>query len=113
LGYALVDASLSGVVFELTPTGQVPVQGVSVYCDACGEVGHTWRTTDTAGFYSFSGDLAHGGGVWVNASDVTPLLVRKEGYAVSDPAGTFPDGTGRKNVTVNGDTRFDIQLVRR
>ena len=95
--------TLSGVVSEVTPAGLVPVEGVEVYCDACGEFGHTFAHTDTLGSYSFS--LVYNG--------VTPLLIRKEGYAVVDPSGTFPDGAGRRNATVNGDTRFDIQLVRR
>jgi hypothetical protein len=30
-----------------------------------------------------------------------------------DPAGTFPDGTGVRNASVDGDTRFDIELLRR
>src|SRR5262245_19307501 len=53
-GAVLVNASVSGVVYEITPTGQVPLSDVSVYCDACGEVGHTERITDKRGFYSFS-----------------------------------------------------------
>jgi hypothetical protein len=99
----LVAYTLSGVVSEITPTGQAPVEGVEVYCDGCGEFGHTWAYTDTNGFYSFA-EVYPG---------VLPLLVRKAGYEVVDPISTFPDGTGRKDATVNGDTRFDIQLVRR
>ena len=119
-GYVLVEASLSGIVFEVTPTGQVPVPGVSVYCDACSEVGHTWQTTDAAGFYKFSGDIAHGGGIWLTSStspccpaNTAYLIVGKEGYA--DPPGGRPGPVyqGWRDVTVKGDTRFDIQLVRR
>ena len=112
-GYALVDASLSGFVSEVTPTGLVPVPGVSVYCDACGEVGHSARTTDASGFYSFSGDIARGGGVWLSASFITPLIVTKEGYR--DPPGLPPGpvSQGWREVTVRGDTQFDIELVRR
>lgn len=94
---------LSGVVYEDTPaTGRAPVEGVEIYCDACGsEFGHTWVYTDSKGFYSLS--WAYNG--------TYPLLVRKEGYAVLDPSGVHsPNG---RNATVKGDTRFDIQLVRR
>jgi hypothetical protein len=106
-GYVLMDASLSGVVFEVTATGHVPIPGVSVYCDACGEFGHTAKTTDKDGFYSFSGDIAGGGGMWLPPSNTAYLIVRKEGYR--DPPGLPP---GPRDVTVKGDTRFDIQLVR-
>lgn len=95
--------TLSGVVSEVTPTGWAPVDDVEVYCDSCGEFGHTWAHTDTIGFYSFSGVYAGS----------TPLLVRKTGYGVIDPVRTFPDGTGERDATVNGDTQFDIQVVRR
>jgi len=113
VGAVLMNASLSGVVFEVTPTGQVPLADVSVYCDACGETGHTWKTTDKDGFYSFSGDIAHGGGVWLNSTSTVYLIVEKGGY--SDPPGLPPRpvSQGWRDVTVMGDTRFDIQLVRR
>src|SRR5215208_4166947 len=61
----LAAATVFGVVYQLTTTGQAPVTGVSVYCDACGAMGHAWHTTDSNGYYAFSGDLAAGGGVWV------------------------------------------------
>lgn len=100
------------MVLEATSLAQVPVADVSVYCDACGEVGHTFATTDANGAYRFSGVLARGGGIWVNGSP-TSLLVRKDGYAVQKPSGTFPDGTGTISVMVRGDTTFDIVVVKR
>lgn len=111
-GYVLIDASLSGVVFEVTPMGQVPIPGASVYCDACGELGHTAKTTDKDGFYSFPGDIARGGGIWLPPSSTAYLIVAKEGFR--DPPGLPPGpvSQGWRNVTVRGDTRFDIQLVR-
>lgn len=113
VGAVLVNASIAGVVFEVTPTGPVPLPGVSVYCDACGEAGHTWKTTDRNGFYSFSGDIAHGGGVWLNPTSTAYLIVEKAGYR--DPAGLPPRpvAQGWRDVTVAGDSRFDMQLVRR
>ena len=94
--------TLSGVVFELTAMGRTPIQGVSVYCDSCGDpLGHTFADTDANGFYSFS---------WT-ANGQTPLIVRKEGYRL---AGDLPAGpvNGWIVAAVNGDTRFDIELVR-
>ena len=112
-GGRLFPVSLSGVVFESTSTGRAPVEGVEVYCDACGPQGHSWAYTDKDGLYGFSGDVTQGGGVFLAADSTTVLIVSKDGYAVVDPAGTFADGWGRKIVTFNGDTTFDIELVRR
>lgn len=82
----------------------MPVEGVQLYCDSCGSPdGHTFTSTDANGFYSFS---------WAR-NGVHPLLVWKDGYVVVDPTGMLSDGTGVKNATVNGDTRFDIEVVRR
>jgi hypothetical protein len=108
-GYTLTGVSLSGVVYESTPTGRVPIAGVNVYCELCGELTHTWTTADANGFYIFSGDLANGGGVWLSGQP-TPLLVAKDGYG--DPAACLP-GFSCREILINGDTRFDIELVRR
>lgn len=93
---------LSGVVFETMPTGRAPVENVQVYCDACGE-GHVSVQTDANGAYRFS--------------DVKPgsyaILVHKTGYDVIDSIDTFGGWSGRRVVTVNGDTQFDIQVRRR
>ena len=96
--------TLSGVVSELTAAGKVPAEGVRLYCDSCGSPdGHTFTSSDANGFYSFS---------WAQ-NGLHPLLVWKDGYDVIDPAGRLADGTAVKNATVDGDTRFDIQIVRR
>lgn len=99
----VVTHTLSGVVFEMTAAGRIPIQDVSVYCDSCGDpLGHTYADTDANGFYSFS---------WT-ANGPTPLFVQKDGYRL---AGDLPAGplSGRVVAAVNGDTRFDIELVRR
>ena len=92
---------LSGVVFEITAEGRVPIEGVEVYCDSCGSPdGHTWVSTDAGGLYSLS---------W-SANGVHPLYVTKAGYQIFDPAGVVRDTV---DATVHGDTQFDIELVRR
>lgn len=94
---------LSGVVFEITGGGAVPVEGSHVYCDSCGDGGHSSVETDSEGHYAFPA---------VYNGD-TPIIISKAGYAVVAPIRTLQDGSGMKNVTVNGDTRFDVELVRR
>ena len=99
-----VTYSLSGVVFEITEAGRIPIEGVELYCDSCGSPdGHTFVTTGADGTYRLD---------WT-ANGVHPLSVRKAGYEIFDPAGTLRDAFGRINVTVRGDTVFDVQLVRR
>jgi hypothetical protein len=98
----LVEAGLSGIVFELITTGQVPIADATVYCAPCGERGHTWKTTDADGSYSFSGNVAQGGGIWVNSNRVIRLWVSKDGYTSREPT-----------VSINGDARLDVALVRR
>ena len=96
----IVSYTLSGLVYELTEAGQVPIEGVEVYCDSCGSPdGHTFVYTDATGFYSLS---------WTT-NGVHPLFVTKAGYAVA----VTRDAYGRISATVNCDTRFDIQLTRR
>ena len=93
---------LSGVVFEMTPSGRAPLAGVEVYCDSCGSPdGHTFVYTDANGFYSLA--WAYNGR--------HPLFVTKTGYQIDNPA--LLDGIGRITATVRGDTRFDIQLAKR
>jgi hypothetical protein len=89
--------TLSGMVYEITAAGRIPVREVEVYCDSCGSPdGHTFATTDDDGAYRFE---------WA-MNGATPLYVTKTGYRVSG-------GNGAQIVAaVNGDTRFDIELVR-
>jgi hypothetical protein len=94
--------TLSGVVFEASATGRAPIEGVEVYCDSCGSPdGHTFVYTDANGFYRLE---------WA-ANGVHPLFVTKESYR--HPNGAPLDDHGRIRATVNGDTRFDVELVRR
>jgi hypothetical protein len=104
------NVTISGLVLELTATGRTPIEGVWVYCELCLESTHSWATTDANGFYSFSG-------VWNAGKFPTSLAVEKSGYV--DPPGLppvtapNPAGAGWREVMVVGDTRFDIELVRR
>lgn len=111
----LRGVSLSGVVYELTPTGRTPIAGALVYCEPCGEATHTFATADENGFYHFSGDLARGGGVWVAAGVPTPIAVGPYNTAFKDPPGlpAVRHGPGWREVLIDGDTSFDIELVRR
>lgn len=101
------DYSLSGVVSEMTSDGLVPLAGVEIYCDACGEFGHTRVTTDGNGAYDFGRD-----GIWSDAGDVIAILITKDGYNVSGGS-QGPSGWPTIYVRINGDTRFDFQMVRR
>lgn len=108
------SVALFGTVSEQTPIGLKPVEGVMLYCDACGEFGHTFLNTDASGSYRFSGDLAQGGGIWV--SNPISVLVQKAGYTViggipiNSPS--YPEGFW-VTVNVSGDTALDIVLTRR
>ena len=91
---------LAGVVYESTATGRVPLEGVVLYCDGCGSPdGHTFVTTDADGLYSFS--WTRNGRNWIQ-------FISKDGYRYAGPL----DRLGIL-VNVSGDTRFDIELVKR
>jgi len=114
-GYTLVGVSLSGVVYELTPAGRAPIAGALVYCELCGQETHTFATADENGFYHFSGDLVSGGGVWLAAGVPTPIAVGYYNRDYEDPPGlpAMRQGPGWRAVLIDGDTKFDIELVRR
>jgi hypothetical protein len=106
--------ALFGTVFERTAESLTPIPGVLLYCDACGEFGHTAQTTDADGRYRFSGDLAHGGGVWL--TDPIRLLAQRDGYVLpgGEPVNSpsYPSAFWT-NVKMNGDTEFDVVLARK
>jgi hypothetical protein len=106
LDFQLVRAEyhiLSGTVFEMAAAGRVPVVGVEVYCDSCGSPeGHTFEYTDRDGHYRFG---------WT-VNGVHPLIVTKAGYAIVESPLAALDRLGRVIAPVQGDTQFDIQLVR-
>ena len=112
----LTGVSLSGVVYELTPTGRRPIPQAYVYCEVCSEETHMFVLTDENGFYYFSGDLASGGGVWMTPGITTDIAVGGSfNKDYEDPPGLPPSrlGPGWREVLINGDTSFDIEVVRR
>jgi hypothetical protein len=52
--FAFAKVTLSGVVSEVMATGQAPIEGVSIYCEPCGEATHTFASTDNNGLYSLT-----------------------------------------------------------
>ena len=99
------DYILSGVVFEVTTTGQTPIASAEVYCELCGADTHSGALTDANGIYSFNG-------VWVTSGVPIPVWFGKEGY--TDPPGVPPlfNQSGWRQVMVSGDTQYDVQIVR-
>ena len=121
LGPRIAIYTLSGVVSEVTPTGLTPLEGALVHEYSCEEVlpappffpgkgclisiFQTVRT-DKQGRYSFSG---------LYPGRENSIGVSKEGF--EDPFGSSdgPEGPGAHDqaVTIDGDTRLDVRLVRR
>jgi hypothetical protein len=93
--------TLSGMAYEVTPAGRVPIAGVVLYCDGCGSPdGHTFVTTDADGLYNFA---------WVLPGITYLQVMGKEGYRYVGP----PSTDLGVPVTTVGDTRFDVEFVRR
>jgi hypothetical protein len=82
--------TLSGVVTEVTLTGRMPVEGVSVYRGVI--TGWRMAKTDKNGFYKIPGLF----------ESVEEIVTREEGYEST-----------KSLVSITGDTTFDIQIVRR
>jgi hypothetical protein len=122
--YLVADVVLSGVVYEMTPIGRVPIEGVRVQSDSFHIFPSPDVVTDSNGFFSFRRVWVCpcSWAPWVDAG-ITAIHVEKDGYEV--PAGQSASIFGRRlnpdvlpdlrlrDVPINGDTRFDVQLVRR
>ena len=103
--------------------GRVPIEGVRVQSDYFHVFPTPDAVTDSNGFFSFRRVwvCACSWAPWVDAG-ITSIYVDKDGYEV--PAGQPASIFGRRldtdvlpdlrlrDVTINGDTRFDIELVR-
>ena len=84
--------TLSGVITELTSTGPTPVDDAGVWRMNEERTGWQVARTNSQGFYELRGQY----------DGTDEIAVIKDGYE-----------TARSMVTINGDTRFDCQLVRR
>jgi len=112
----LANATLSGNVFEVaaeSPSRRIGIEGTAVYCEQCGAETHSYATTDSNGNYVFPP------GVWTEGRPAFPIRiwVHKDGYVdppgVPKPTPPNPTGPGWREVVINGDTRFDMELVKR
>jgi hypothetical protein len=98
---------LFGIVSEETPNGVAPLEGVMMHVAACdpntgGGCAFDKRvTTDAQGRYVVEGVYAGAAGVWLE----------KPGFQL--PSGVKVNGEGVQTVMIEGNTRFDIRLVRR
>lgn len=111
------DVTLFGVFYEVTPTGRIPVEGVAWFSNDESERGHGVTAID--GRFSVEP-------VWVCPcswaptvkANTTSVYWEKAGYV--DPPGQadshlYPGrdpGAGSRDVSVTGDTRLEIELVR-
>ena len=90
---SMPGVTLSGVVSEVTLTGSVPIEGARVFLSDDQDI-----LTDSLGFFSFTSVCPVGN---------TIIWVGKDGY--DDSAAH----AGWRVLTINGDTRLAITLVRR
>ena len=106
----IASSVLSGVVFEMTATGRVPVAGATIHLETCSlsncpDVKGYDVKTDKDGGYRIAG---------VYDGTMNYLWARDAVYDMvgAMAPGTCPDGCDLL-VTVKGETRLDIELVRR
>ena len=92
--------------------GRIPLAGATIYFETCGKlncpppfISAVYVKTGEDGAYRIAG---------VYNGDLNFFWVRNEVYDVVNPMapGTCPDRCDRV-VTVNGDTRLDVDVVRR
>jgi hypothetical protein len=103
--------TLSGVVSELAPTGLITLEGVRIDVLSCAPGSNGCATniaqsvlTDAKGFYTISG--------LYSGSENNVVWATKEGYRDDAPDSPACEGGPCRIVSMNGDTRLDIQLVR-
>jgi hypothetical protein len=113
-GEYVVDVTLSIVVFEMTPAGRTPVAGVQIWSSE-----QAMGVTDAGVFRVRPVWVCPCS--WAPSVDVnlTSVYWEKSGY--EDPAGQpdsvfhfdrYADG-GWRDVKISGDTRIEIELVKR
>ena len=114
--FVVANVTLAGVVFEVTPSGRVPIEGVGV-SNGEGE----YDVTDANGYFSLTPVWVCpcSAQPWIEAG-VTLLWLWADDYL--DPPGQPPSlftrgirnpGPGWRDVTISGDTRVELELVRR
>jgi hypothetical protein len=122
--YQVAAVILSGVVYEMTSVGRVPIEGVRVQSDYFHVLPTPDVVTDAQGFFSFRPIWVCpcSWAPWVDAG-ITSIWVDKVGYEA--PAGQAASSFGRRldpavrpdlrlrDVPIDGDTRFDVELARR
>lgn len=112
----VADVTVSGVIYEVTPTGETPIEGVSV-SNGEGPFRMVPQLTDANGFFSFKGVwVCPCAGSLVIPPGMTFLIIGKNGY--EDPPGISesifrPHATGYRDMFIDGDTHVRMQLVRR
>lgn len=108
--WGVEQVTLSGVVYEETAAGRIPIQGVRVFIADDFDV-----ATDSEGAFSFNPVWACGPCPFSAPSDgkSTRAWIGKNGYVDSPAhqADHFP--AGYYQVHIKGDTRLDVELVRR
>ena len=106
----IASSVLSGVVFEMTAMGRTPVVGATIHLETCSlsncpDIKGYDVKTDKDGRYRIAG-VYDGTMNYLSARDAVYDMVG------AMAPGTCPDGCDLI-VTVNGETRLDIELVRR
>lgn len=105
------------MVYEVTPTGRVPIAGVQL-----------WSSEQAGGVTDINGSFRVRP-VWVCPCSFAPSVEpgissiqwNKDGYddpagqpaSIFDPVPVAVTGSGWRDVKINGDTRLDIEVVRR
>ena len=91
----MADVILSGVVYEVTPMGRVPIEGVRIQSDCFHVFPRPDVVTDSQGFFSFRPVWVCpcSWAPWVDAG-ITSIWVDKDGYEV--PAGQQASIFGRR-----------------
>lgn len=99
---SVANVKISGVVSEMTLTGRMPIVSARVFLDDQ----DGW--TDSEGFFSFSP-------VSVCVPGQIVIWVGKDGYEdeAGQPVAPGVTDAGWRVVTIDGDTRLEITLVRR
>ena len=100
-------------VLSESPRQIAGIAGAQVYCEQCGQGTHEFAITDSKGDYVFPR------GVWTEGRPSHPIRIHVDKAGYRDPVGLpnntpgNPTGPGWREVLINGDTRFEIELVRR